>query len=124
MDLEHELCMKQQLLRHAVQQEVEKFMEDPDCVPDLLYLDYIFTQMRNFPLLSSKEKAREKLNEFIRTLPQFLSISQRASKLDQQNKQLRVMVAGTFHINFKTPLENAEFRKMFEEVIYILLPIT
>jgi len=116
MDLEHESCMKQQLLRHAVQKEVDIFMQNPNCVHDLLYLDFIFTQLKKFPLLSSHQTAKAKLEEFIQTLPQFLTVSQRASKLDQQNKKLRVLVAGTFHINFKTPLEREEDRKMLQEV--------
>jgi hypothetical protein len=79
MDLEHESTLKQELLRHAVQQEVDSFMQDPTCMGDTIYLDFIFMQMRSFPLLSSHEKAKEKFEEFILTLPQFLSVSQRAS---------------------------------------------
>lgn len=121
LDLEHESCLKQQLLRHAVQKEMDIFMQNPNCIHDLLYLEYIFNQTRSFPLLSSHEKAKEKLEEFILTLPHFMTITQRASKLDQQNKKLRVLVAGTFHINFKTPLEREEDKKMLLPVSILLL---
>lgn len=123
MDLEHESCLKQQLLRHAIQKEVDIFMDNPNCVHDLLFLGFIFHQMSNFPLLASHPKAKEKLEDFILTLPQFLIVSQRASKLDQQNKQLRVLVAATFHVNFKTPLEREEENRMLKEVIYLFILI-
>lgn len=119
MDLEHESCFKQQLLRHAVQDEVDVFMDNPAYANNSLYLNFIFEQLREFPMLNCHEKAREKLEELILNLPRFLTVSQRASKHDQQNRKLRVFVAGTFHLNFRTPLERLEDKKVLEQVKYI-----
>lgn len=116
LDLEHESCLKQQLLRHAVQSEVDIFMENPAYVHDSLYLDFIYQQVRDVPLLNCHDKAKEKLEELVLNLPHFLTVSQRASKHDQQNRKLRVFVAGTFHLNFRTPLERQEDRKLLLQV--------
>ncbi len=116
MDLEHESCLKQQLLRHAVQDEVDIFMDNPAYVHDSFYLDFIYSQVRDIPLLNCHEKAKLKLEELVLNLPKFLTVSQRASKHDQQNTKLRVFVAGTFHLNFRTPLERQEDRKILQQV--------
>lgn len=119
MDLEHESCLKQQLLRHAVQGEVNKFMENPPFLFESLFLNFIYGQMRDFPLLSNREKAKDKLQELVLNLPHYLTVSQRASKHDQQNTKLRVFVAGTFHLNFRTPLERQHDREILDEVCFI-----
>ncbi len=116
LDLLHESCMKQQLLRHAVQLEVDAFMADPSFVHQSLFLNFLYEQVMGFPLLSSHEKAKEKLNYLIHNLPQFLTVTQRASKHDQQNKKIRVLVTGTFHLNFRTPLERKQDREILDEV--------
>lgn len=120
LDLEHESCLKQQLLRHAVQSEVDVFMENPAYVHDSLYLEFIYRQVRDIPLLNCHPKAKQKLEELVMNLPHFLTVSQRASKHDQQNTKLRVFVAGTFHLNFRTPLERKEDRKILQQVLYCL----
>lgn len=119
INLEQESCLKQQLLRHAVQNEVDNFMDNPSYVHNSLYLNFIYGEMRDFPLLNCNAKAKEKLEELIMNLPRFLTVSQRASKHDQQNRKLRVFVAGTFHLNFRTPLERIEDRKVLEQVYFL-----
>eukprot|EP01111_Echinosteliopsis_oligospora_P018613 TRINITY_DN864_c0_g1_i1.p1 TRINITY_DN864_c0_g1~~TRINITY_DN864_c0_g1_i1.p1 ORF type:complete len:594 (-),score=92.81 TRINITY_DN864_c0_g1_i1:111-1892(-) len=112
---EQEACLKKQLMKIVVQKELENYIHDTSSISSTLFLSFLKQQLMIFPLLDSREKAREKLEELIQTLPQLLSVTQKATKHDIQDNKIRVFVVSFFNLAIRTTKERQHDMRLLEK---------
>lgn len=105
LTLEEESCLKHQLLKMAIQQEIQLFFEKPSNIHRTLFMSFMRQHILDFPLWSKRETARQMCEELIMSLPELCISSQKATKRDVGNKGLRQIVVKCFDLAIRTPQE-------------------
>jgi hypothetical protein len=112
---EQESCLKQQLLKLAIQQEINHYFDNPRNIHNTLFLQFMRERILQFPLWSRRAEARAKCDELIMALPELCVHSQKATKRDLNNKSLRQVIVKCFDLAIRTPQERQRDMQMDQD---------